>query len=135
MAYFVVLNSRDWEPVHFEPSSEYWREEDDISHYLQVVLFGLHLLITITVKFHDLWPETANLQGTVVIVRTCGSVLSIIMVAMIFERHIFENPRQWEEMTPGQERAVQMTIIEILLYMSVICSCVTYTLIRIFVQS
>ena len=54
---------------------------------------------------------------------------------MMAERHIFENPRQWEEMTPRQEHAVQLTYLEILIYISVICSCTIYTLIRMCAQS
>ena len=46
------------------------------------------------------------------------------------ESQIFKNPRQWDEMSPSQERAVQITIIEVLIYMSVICSFAIYTFIR-----
>ena len=49
-----MLSFRDWEPVHFEPSSEYWREEDDYTHSRQEILFGLHLFMAFVGKFHEI---------------------------------------------------------------------------------
>ena len=129
VAYFVTLILRDWQAVHFEPKNEYWVKFDDETLHLEKVLFGLHLAYGIIVKFHEISPVDNNL--------TTGLCLGAILIEAtdLIQRRIFYNPREWDEMTPDQERAVQMSFIEMLSYGSVIGSCALYTFLRVIFKS
>ena len=92
-------------------------------------LFGIHIAFAVLVKFH----EIAKSDNTVLTGICIGWVL--IEAADVVQRHIFYNPKYWDEMTPAQERAVQMSIIELLSYVTVMLSCSFFTLVRVLFRS
>ena len=89
------------------------------------MVFGLHIGIGFLVKFH----EIAKVDNSLLTGISLGFIL--IEAADVFKRHIFFNPRPYDDMTPAQERAVQMSTIEVLSYATVIVSCAFYTFIRV----
>ena len=115
--------------MYFEPKNEYWVNFDNETFYLEKVLFGLHLAFGIFVKFH----EILQVENHLVTGLCLGAVL--IEATDLIQRRIFYNPREWDEMTPDQERAVQMSIIEMLSYGSVVGSCALYTFLRVIFKS
>ena len=125
IAYWVTLDSQDWEPVYFAPESEYWVAHDKWTFGLIKMLFGLHIGLGCLVKFH----EIAKSDNTILTGIGLGFIL--IEAADVFKRHIFFNPRAYDDMTPAQERAVQMSTIEVLSYATIMLSCAFYTFVRV----
>ena len=89
------------------------------------MLFGLHIGIAFLLKFHEIAKKDNQLPTAVIL----GWIL--IEATDVLKRHVFYNPRPFDDMTPAQERAVQMSTIEMLSYVSVVLSCSFYTLVRV----